>query len=122
MHVFAQICILFAICVAAEGLAAILPFTFPSSVLGMLILLALLLCKVLKPKQLQETSNFFLDNMPFFFVPTCVGILKYTDVLFQNFWAIVLISLLTTPLVFFVTGHVVQFAMKKMKQKGEEQR
>lgn len=122
MHVFAQIAVLFAICVAAEGIAAVLPFTFPSSVLGMLILLALLLCKAIKPKQLEQTSGFFLDNMTFFFVPTCVGILKYTDVLFSNFWAIVLISILTTPLVFFVTGHVVQFAMKKLNGKGEKEK
>ena len=120
MHVFAQIAVLFAICVAAEGIAAVLPFTFPSSVLGMVILLALLLCKVVKPKQLEETSGFFLNNMTFFFVPTCVGILKYRDVLFSNFWAIVLISILTTPLVFFVTGHVVQATMKYMKRKGEK--
>ena len=58
--------------------------------------------------------------MTFFFVPTCVGILKYTDVLFSNFWAIVLISILTTPLVFFVTGHVVQAAMKQIDRKGEK--
>ena len=122
MHIFAQIAVIFSICVVAEGIAAILPFTFPSSVLGMLILLALLLTKVLKPKQLEETSGFFLNNMTFFFVPTCVGILKYTDVLFSNFWAIVLISILTTPLVFFVTGHVVQLTMKKTKEKGETEK
>lgn len=122
MHVFAQIAVLFAICMAAEGIAAVLPFTFPASVLGMLILLALLLCKAIKPRQLEETSGFFLNNMTFFFVPTCVGILKYTDVLFSNFWAIVGISILTTPLVFFVTGHVVQATMRYMKRKGERQR
>ena len=88
----------------------------------MLILLALLLCKAIKPRQLEETSGFFLNNMTFFFVPTCVGILKYTDVLFSNFWAIVGISILTTPLVFFVTGHVVQATMRYMKRKGERQR
>lgn len=122
MHVFAQIAVIFAICVAAEGVAAVLPFTFPSSVLGMLILLALLLCKAIKPKQLEESSGFFLNNMTFFFVPTCVGILKYTDVLLSNFWAIVLISILTTPLVFFVTGHVVQAAMKRIDRKEESRK
>ena len=120
MHVFAQIAVLLLVCLAAEGIAAVLPFTFPSSVLAMLILLVLLLCKAIKPKQLEETSGFFLNNMTFFFVPTCVGILKYTDVLFSNFWAIMLISILTTPLVFFVTGHVVQAAMKQIDRKGEK--
>ena len=120
MHVFAQIAVLFTICVAAEGVAAVLPFAFPASVLGMLIMLGLLLCKAIKPRQLEETSGFFLNNMTFFFVPTCVGILKYTDVLFSNFWAIVGISVLTTPVVFFVTGHVVQLTMKRTNRKGEQ--
>lgn len=120
MHVFAQLALLLVVCVAAEGIVTVLPFAFPSSVLAMLILLALLLCRVVKPKQLEETSSFFLNNMTFFFVPTCVGILKYTDVLFSSFWAIVLISILTTPLVFFVTGHVVQAAMKRINRKGED--
>ena len=117
MHVLAQICVIFAVCLAAEAISAVLPFAFPSSVLGMLLLLGLLLSKAVKPRQLRESSDFFLNHMPFFFIPTCVGILKYTDVLFRNFWAIVLISLLTTPLVFFVTGHVVQLTMKWMRRK-----
>ena len=121
MSVLAQICVIFAICLVSEGIAAILPFTFPASVIGMLLLLVLLLLKVIKPKQLGESSGFFLDNMSFFFVPICVSVLKYTDVLFSNFWAIVLISLLTTPLVFFVTGHVVQLTMRLMRKKEADE-
>ena len=119
MSVIAQICLIFAVCLVSEGISACLPFTFPSSVLAMLILLVLLACRVLKPRHLKETGGFFLDNMAMFFIPVCVSVLKYTDVLFQNFWAVVLISLLTTPLVFFVTGHVVQLTMKLMKKKEE---
>lgn len=120
MHVLAQICVIFAVCLAAEAISAVLPFAFPSSVLGMLLLLGLLLSKAVKPRQLRESADFFLNHMPFFFIPTCVGILKYTDVLFRNFWAIVLISLLTTPLVFFVTGHVVQLTMKALRRREEQ--
>lgn len=120
MSMVAQLCVVFAICLASEGISAVLPFPFPASVLGMLILLALLLTKVLKPRQLQEASDLLLGNMTLFFIPTCVSILTYADVLFRNFWSIVLISLLTTPLVFFVTGHVVQLTMKWVRRKGEK--
>lgn len=117
MTVLAQIGVLFAICLASEGISAVLPFPFPASVISMLFLLLLLGCKALKPRQLKEASGFFMDNMAMFFVPVCVGVLKYTDVLFANFWVIVLISMLTTPLVFFVTGHVVQLTMKLLRGK-----
>ena len=117
MTVVAQLSLICMACLASEGLAAVLPFPFPASVLGMVVLLALLFSRAVKPHQMQQTADFCLGNMPLFFVPACVGIIRYTDVLFRNFWAIVLISLLTTPLVFFVTGHVVQLTMKWMRRK-----
>ena len=116
MPVIGQICLLVSICLAAEGISAALPFTFLASVIGMLLLLGLLCVKAVRPEQLRQSSGFFMDNMAMFFIPACVGVLKYTDVLFANFGAIVLISLLTTPLVFFVAGHAVQLTMKLMKK------
>ena len=117
----AQLFVGFFVYLASEGIAALLPFTFPASVMGMVILLVLLLTKVLKPAQLKESSDFLLGNMLLFFIPTCVSVITYADVLFRNFWSIVLISVLTTPLVFFVTGQVVQLTMKRIRKKGEKE-
>lgn len=117
MSVIAQLCAVFAICLICEGISAILPFAFPGTVLSMVVLLILFVAKVLKPRQLQQTADFLLPNMTMFFIPVCTGIMTYADVLFANFWAIVLISLLTTPLVFFVTGHVVQLTMKWIRRR-----
>lgn len=121
MSVVSQLFVVFLVYLAAEGIAALLPFTFPASVLGMVLLLLLLLTKVLKPSQLKESSDFLLGNMLLFFIPTCVSVITYADVLFRNFWSIVLISMLTTPLVFFVTGQVVQLTMKRIRKKGEKE-
>ena len=118
MSVLAQICVIFAVCLASEGIAAVLPFSFPASVISMLLLLVLLGLKAVQPRQLEQTSSLLMDNMAMFFIPACVGIIRYADVLLANFWVIVLISILTTPLVFFVTGHVVQLTMKLMRRKG----
>lgn len=120
MSIVAQLFVVFFVYLASEGIAALLPFTFPASVMGMVILLVLLLTKVLKPAQLKESSDFLLGNMLLFFIPTCVSVITYADVLFRNFWSIVLISVLTTPLVFFVTGQVVQLTMKCIRKKGEK--
>ncbi len=120
MSVLVQIFVILIICLAAEGISALLPFAMPAAVLAMVLLLILLFTKCLKPHQLKQEADFFLDHMPLFFIPACVSVLKYTDVLFSNFWAIVLISLLTTPLVFFVAGHAVQLTMKLMKKKEEQ--
>ena len=121
MSIVAQLFVVFFVYLASEGIAALLPFTFPASVMGMVILLVLLLTKVLKPAQLKESSDFLLGNMLLFFIPTCVSVITYADVLFRNFWSIVLISVLTTPLVFFVTGQVVQLTLKRIRKKGEKE-
>ena len=121
MSIVSQLFVVFFVYLASEGIAALLPFTFPASVMGMVILLVLLLTKVLKPAQLKESSDFLLGNMLLFFIPTCVSVITYADVLFRNFWSIVLISVLTTPLVFFVTGQVVQLTMKRIRKKGEKE-
>ena len=119
MSVLAQLCVIFGVSLVAEGISSILPFTFPGSVMAMVLLLLLLAFRVVKPHQLKETSGFFMDHMAIFFLPPCVGILQYKDVLLANVWAVLLISVLTAPLVFFVTGHVVQLTMKWIrKRKG----
>lgn len=120
MAVLKQLCLIFVICLAAEGISAVLPFTLPASVISMVILLVLLAVRAVKPQQLQQVSDFLLGNMALFFIPVVSSMIQYKDVLFANFWAIVLICLLTTPLVFFVTGHVVQLTVKLMKKKGEK--
>lgn len=121
MAVLKQLCLVFGICLVSECISAVLPFTLPASVISMVILLILLAIKVVKPKQLQEVSDFMLGNMALFFIPVVSSMIRYKDVLFANFWAIVLICLLTTPVVFAVTGHVVQLTVKLMKRKEQKQ-
>ena len=117
MPVISQIFVIFAICLASEGISAVLPFTFPASVIGMILLLVLLWTKLLKPRQLQETYGFLMNTMAMYFIPSCVGVLEYIDVLLDNIWAILIICLVTTPLVFFVAGHVVQLTVRLMRKK-----
>ena len=64
-----QIGIVFGICLVGEGIAAVLPFAFPASVLSMLLLFVLLLCGVLKVEHIREKGDFLLKNMAFFFIP-----------------------------------------------------
>lgn len=119
MPVLTQLLVIFGLFLLSEGLAALLPFAFPASVLAMVLLLVLLLCGVLKPRQLQQSADFLLEHMILFFVPVCTSIMTYAQVLLDNLGAILLICLVTTPLVFFVTGHVVQLCMRLLAERGE---
>lgn len=116
MSVLLQLATLALICLLGELIAVLLPFTFPASILSMLLLLALLFTKKLRPEHFLASSTFLLDNMTLFFIPACVGIIQYSDVLFENLLPMLLICAGTVPLIIFVTGHTVQITMRLLNK------
>jgi holin-like protein len=85
----------------------------PGSVIGMIILFLLLYFKVVKVESLKEISSFLLDHLAFFFIPAGVGLMAYMGVLKENWLEIGGISLITTVLVFLITGSTIQFLRKR---------
>lgn len=120
MHIMAEAAIIFGICLFSEGIAALLPFTFPASVISMLILAALLLTGVIKTKHIQVLSGFFIANMGMFFIPSLVGTLEYAEILKARFIPFLVITLVTTPIVYLVTAWTVQLLVRRLGRKGGE--
>ena len=101
-----------------EGVAALLPVSFPSSVISMVLLMALLLTGVIKDKHIKTVSNFLVANMAFFFIPSFVGIVEHGTLLKSQALPLLVIVGLTTPVVYLVTGWTVQLLMLR-RRKGE---
>lgn len=116
MNIMSQIGIVLGICLVGEGIAALMPVPFPSSVISMILLFLLLASHVLRPHHIKQKANFLVGNMAFFFIPSGVGILQYLDVLRANLVPLLVISLVTTPLVYGVTAWVVQLTMRAMRR------
>jgi holin-like protein len=95
-----QLALIFAVCLAGEGLAGLLPFTFPGSVLSMVLLFVLLASKLLKLEQVEDAGDFFLKNMAFLFVPTVVGVMEHFPLLLQNLLPLLAVIIITTILTF----------------------
>lgn len=112
MKIIQQLAILFGISLLCEGIAAVLPFTFPASVIALLLVLVLLATKRLKVAHIEESSHFFLNNLPLLFVPASAGIINYWDILSAYFVPFVFICLFTMVLTYFVTAWVVNFTIK----------
>ena len=119
MSIIGEIAIIFGICLLSEGVVALLPFAFPASVLSMLILLALLLTGVVKERHVGRVCGFFVGNMAFFFLPSCVSILEYWDLLSVVLVPFLAIAILTTPLVYAATAWTVQLMMGRGRDKEE---
>ena len=119
MNIMGELAILFGVCLAAEGITALLPVPFPASVIGMLLLLGLLLCRGVKERHICRACGFLSDNMSFFFVAPCVGLLKYADHLMECLLPFVLIAIITTPIVYFATAWTIQLTLALRRRKGK---
>ena len=77
MNVMGELALIFGISLAGEGVAALLPVSFPASVISMILLMVLLLTGAVKERQIQSVSHFLIANMAFFFIPSLVGTMEH---------------------------------------------
>ena len=117
MKIICQIAIIFTICWISQIVEAILPFPFPASVIGMVLLLILLLVRALKVDHIREKSDFLLSNMAFFFLPAGVSIINYFDILASNLIPLLVICLVSTLLTFAVTAWAVRLTRYLMDRR-----
>ena len=118
MDIMAEIGLICGICLVGTVIEAVLPVAFPASVISLILLMALLLTGIIKPRHIQRVSGFLVANMAFFFLPSCIGIMEYTDVLRGKVLPIFAICFLTTPLVYLATAWTVRAVMALQKKKG----
>lgn len=120
MKIIKQIGIIFAICWISTLIEALLPFSFPASVIGMILLLACLLTGILKIHHIQEKSDFLLSNMAFFFIPAGVGMINYLDILAQNLIPLIVISVISTFITFAATAYSMKLALKLLNRRKQK--
>ena len=69
MKIICQIGVIFAVCWFSQLIEAALPVPFPASVIGMLLLLALLATGLLKIEHIREKADFCWPTWPSFSCP-----------------------------------------------------
>jgi holin-like protein len=108
------LCILYELSVVFSHL---LPLPVPPVLIGMGMLLLLLVTNVLKPEQLQCSSQFFSRHMMLFFVPVIVGIVQYWGVLQQGGWHLMFTVVMSTVFVLISTALITMIGKKGGKIK-----
>ena len=123
MKIIRQIGIIFTVCWLSILVEKILPFAFPASVIGMILLFICLLTGVLKIEHIQEKADFLLENMACFFVPAGVSIINYFDVLENTWIQLVVICVISTVVTFAVTAWSVKLTVRllgRLRERREE--
>ena len=117
MNLLRQIALLFTVCVAGELISVLSGRLLPGNVLGMVLLLVLLLTSRLRPEAVENTADFFLKNMAFFFLPSTLGILRIYEQIQSELVKLAVICLVTTLLTAASVGWTVVL-VRRLQQKG----
>lgn len=116
MNLLKQFAIVLGIYFLGQVLETTLNLPIPGSVVGMILLLICLFTGIIKIAMIETVSDFFLDNLAFFFIPAGVGVIANFTLLKHNLFAIIFILLISTIMIISFTGLFVQMLMKGEKK------
>ena len=100
-----------------ELLNHLLPLPIPASVYGLLLLFLSLKLNIVKLEKIESLGNAMISLLPILFVPPVVNLLACWDVVRDNLLAIGAIVLLSTVLVFGISGKIAQLIMDRKGDK-----
>ena len=91
----------------------------PGSVIGMVLLFTALHFNWLNLEQVDEVGTWLTDNMAIFFVPAGVGLMTNFNVLAESWLQLLIIMIVTTAIMMWFVGQVVQKIMKPIKSEDQ---
>lgn len=117
-----QICILYIFLSIGTVIQNFFHLVIPGSIIGLLLLFTCLCFKIIPVKWIESGAGFLLSLLMLFFIPTTVGVMKYSSLLSFHGVLFVLAVLLSTFITLAITGTAGQFFEKKaIKRKDEKE-
>lgn len=118
MNYVKQFCIILAFSFTGEVLNRLIPLPVPASIYGLVLLFLTLKFKIIKVEHIKEVSKFLLGIMSIFFVPSSVGFINALPLMKKYGIQFALIGIVSTFIVFGVTGRITQQLMKIRNRKN----
>ena len=108
-----QFLIIMVFAFVGELLHHFIPLPIPASIYGILLLFLALEFKILKVKDIKETSSFLIAIRPIMFLPPAVGIVESWGLIKGSWLPYVLVIGISTVVVMAVSGLVTQMIVRK---------
>lgn len=93
--------------VLAQYLVSWLHLPLPANLVGMVLMLALIVCRVIPLNWIRAGARWLLAEMLLFFVPAVVAVVNYTQLLLVDGWRIFAVIAISTLMVLGATAWVV---------------
>ena len=120
MNYIRQLGVLIACCVAGDALSILLHGALPGNVLGLTLLLLLLIFGPIRLNHVEHTADFLLQNMAFFFLPACLGVLEIFAQIKSEILAMLAVCVLATLCTAAATAFTVHIVFRLQHRESEE--
>jgi len=114
-----QALIIIAVTFFSEILKVILPFPFPASIYGLILMLILLILKVIRLPQVKAVSDWLLSLMPVMFVGPTVALIVTFDEYKSFLLPLLIVATVTTVIVMAVSGCTAQALINRSERKED---
>ena len=105
--------------IVAQYLVSWLHLPLPANLVGMVLMLALIVCRILPLSWVRAGARWLLAEMLLFFVPAVVAVVNYAQLLMVDGWRIFVVIALSTMMVLAATAWVVdkvyRYELKRMR-------
>lgn len=116
--IIVQIGILYLFYLAGDWIQELLHLSLPGSIIGLLLLWAALLCKLLPAKWIDSGANFIQNYLPLVFIPATIGIMNYFNIFAGKGFLLILVVIASTLITMIAAGYTSQFITRRS---GKEQ-
>ncbi|WP_317367593.1 CidA/LrgA family protein [uncultured Tyzzerella sp.] len=110
--VIKQLTILFFISFLSELISSLLPFTFPASLMAIIILFILLYSKLLGMKNIETVGEFLQKHIAIFFIPPAISLMDEFPYIKDKLIPILFITVVSFLLTFLSTAYTVKIVIK----------
>ena len=108
-----QLAIVLLFSIVAEALAVLIPLPIPAAIYGIILMLIALGTGLLKVEMISNATKMLIAIMPLLFIAPAVNILKSWDVIAPHLVPICIIIVVSTVVVFGVSGSVTKLLLGK---------
>ncbi|CNK77478.1 putative effector of murein hydrolase LrgA [Yersinia mollaretii] len=107
LQVPVQVALYAGLFIIADQLVSLFHLPLPANIVGMLLLLAMIMLRILPVRWVQAGSRWLLAEMLLFFVPAVVAVVNYAQMIMVDGWKIFAVIAVSTTLTLAATGLVV---------------
>lgn len=109
MNRLAQFSLILGILFLGEFLQLKFDLSIPSTIIGMIILLILMIIRVIKLEWVENIGDTLLNSLSLLFIPAGVAIMTELNLFKGNIFKLSVIILVSTILVILVTAYTIQY-------------